>query len=63
MRFNLYEKKIVEGWKLSFIPFRDLKLIYFEVQRSQKRLERKIEKEWRERERERESEIICDHRL
>ena len=62
MRFNLYEKKIVEGWKLSFIPFRDLKLIYFEVQRSQKRLERKIEKSG-ERERERESEIICDHRL
>ena len=54
MRFNLYEKKIVEGWKLSFIPFRDLKLIYFEVQRSQKRLERKRERE-REREREKSS--------
>ena len=57
MRFNLYEKKIVEGWKLSFIPFRDLKLIYFEVQRSQKRLERKIERE-REREREREKSSV-----
>ena len=63
MRFNLYEKKIVEGWKLSFIPFRDLKLIYFEVQRSQKRLERRERERERKKERKRESEIICDHRL